>query len=537
VRGAAGAGGAGGRQAGRRGSGGWRTRPDASPPCAHPPLSPAAPPHPLPLTPPPTRSDLKCDNIFVNGTSGVVKIGDLGLATLWRGLTTPQSVLGTPEFMAPELYEEKYNEKVDVYRCERGGWGRRGGALSSAPCGLRRGAKPCRRLAFKAWLSPAPRPRPRSFGMCMLELATMEYPYAECRNAAQIYKKVTQVGRGGGPRGRGTPAAAGPEAGAPARRLQTRSRRARDPLNGSFPPHTTSPQGIHPVGLDKVAHQELQDFIKLCIGHNSDARPEARQLLKHPFFDSVRAGKACAAPERPLALPEPAGAPGGPPVAGRASEDLATPSRPASSCGTEGGGGGGGGGAGGADSPSAKSHATQLINLAEMAQLTAADAFDEARDEEAEARAQAAAAEAGPLLAARHTPPPPTPPGAGGAGGAQQQQQQQQGPADAGGPVTWADVARGRASSDAGVGADADAARGWGGGEGGPLAEGGDEGGDDYTPFRVDEGDEDEGEDLGDEEGSRDLSVACEQAEENKLSFQLRFTEPEGARGTGCWGA
>jgi hypothetical protein len=32
-----------------------------------------------------------------------------------------------------------------------------------------------------------------SFGMCMLELATMEYPYAECRNAAQIYKKVTQV--------------------------------------------------------------------------------------------------------------------------------------------------------------------------------------------------------------------------------------------------------------------------------------------------------------------------------------------------------
>jgi serine/threonine protein kinase len=44
--------------------------------------------------------DLKCDNIFVNGTSGVIKIGDLGLATLWRGLTTPQSVLGTPEVSA-----------------------------------------------------------------------------------------------------------------------------------------------------------------------------------------------------------------------------------------------------------------------------------------------------------------------------------------------------------------------------------------------------------------------------------------------------
>ena len=32
-----------------------------------------------------------------------------------------------------------------------------------------------------------------SFGMCLLELATMEYPYAECKNAAQIYRKVTQV--------------------------------------------------------------------------------------------------------------------------------------------------------------------------------------------------------------------------------------------------------------------------------------------------------------------------------------------------------
>lgn len=52
----------------------------------------------LPLHPgctvPCANRDLKCDNIFVNGASGVIKIGDLGLATLWRGLTTPQSVLG-----------------------------------------------------------------------------------------------------------------------------------------------------------------------------------------------------------------------------------------------------------------------------------------------------------------------------------------------------------------------------------------------------------------------------------------------------------
>ena len=32
--------------------------------------------------PPVIHRDLKCDNIFINGTTGLVKIGDLGLATL-----------------------------------------------------------------------------------------------------------------------------------------------------------------------------------------------------------------------------------------------------------------------------------------------------------------------------------------------------------------------------------------------------------------------------------------------------------------------
>jgi len=55
------------------------------------------------------------------------------------------SVIGTPEFMAPEMYDEEYDERVDVY----------------------------------------------AFGMCMLEMLTVEYPYSECSNPAQIYKKVT----------------------------------------------------------------------------------------------------------------------------------------------------------------------------------------------------------------------------------------------------------------------------------------------------------------------------------------------------------
>ncbi|KAL6751053.1 kinase-like domain-containing protein [Haematococcus lacustris] len=142
--------------------------------------------------PPIIHRDLKSDNIFINGTSGVIKIGDLGFATFRAGFSTAMSVIGTPEFMAPELYEEQYTEKVDVY----------------------------------------------SFGMCLMELATMEYPYAECRNAAQIYRKVTS--------------------------------------------------GIPPKGLDKVVDPELNAFVRLCIQPDPNQRPEARQLLKHPFFDAVR---------------------------------------------------------------------------------------------------------------------------------------------------------------------------------------------------------------------------------------------------------
>jgi WNK lysine deficient protein kinase len=51
-------------------------------------------------TPPIIHRDLKCDNIFVNGSAGVVKIGDLGLATLLRGSTAPQSCLGAPHLYA-----------------------------------------------------------------------------------------------------------------------------------------------------------------------------------------------------------------------------------------------------------------------------------------------------------------------------------------------------------------------------------------------------------------------------------------------------
>lgn len=44
-------------------------------------------------TPPIIHRDLKCDNIFITGPSGSVKIGDLGLATLKR-TSFAKSVIG-----------------------------------------------------------------------------------------------------------------------------------------------------------------------------------------------------------------------------------------------------------------------------------------------------------------------------------------------------------------------------------------------------------------------------------------------------------
>ncbi len=51
------------------------------------------------------------------------------------------------------------------------------------------------------------------------------------------------------------------------------------------------PQGIYPAGLDKVKSVELREFITQCIAHNPVSRPDTRQLLKHPFFESIRTGK------------------------------------------------------------------------------------------------------------------------------------------------------------------------------------------------------------------------------------------------------
>ncbi|XP_074492195.1 serine/threonine-protein kinase WNK2 isoform X8 [Sebastes fasciatus] len=138
-------------------------------------------------TPPIIHRDLKCDNIFITGPTGSVKIGDLGLATLKRA-SFAKSVIGTPEFMAPEMYEEHYDEAVDVY----------------------------------------------AFGMCMLEMATSEYPYSECQNAAQIYRKVTS--------------------------------------------------GVKPASYSKVSDPEIKEIIGECICNKWEERYSIKDLLNHAFF-------------------------------------------------------------------------------------------------------------------------------------------------------------------------------------------------------------------------------------------------------------
>ncbi|KAL9538138.1 hypothetical protein MBANPS3_011169 [Mucor bainieri] len=136
--------------------------------------------------PPIIHRDIKCDNIFINGAHGEVKIGDMGTAEMKLG--KKYTVIGTPEFMAPEMYEEQgYNEKVDIY----------------------------------------------AFGMCLLEMATGEYPYGECKNAAQIYKKVSA--------------------------------------------------GIKPACLLKVQNPEVLNVIENCLS-NEDERMSAQEILEHSFL-------------------------------------------------------------------------------------------------------------------------------------------------------------------------------------------------------------------------------------------------------------
>ncbi|KAM3187520.1 hypothetical protein ACTXT7_002165 [Hymenolepis weldensis] len=96
--------------------------------------------------------DLKSENCFLYGTSNDdyinVKIGDFGLATQ-VGSSGRKTMLGTVGFMAPEIFDEMYDEKVDIY----------------------------------------------AFGMLMLEVMTNRTPYDECATLIDAAAK-TMSGHG-----------------------------------------------------------------------------------------------------------------------------------------------------------------------------------------------------------------------------------------------------------------------------------------------------------------------------------------------------
>lgn len=60
--------------------------------------------------------DIKDDNIFVS-PDGVFKLGDFGVSKALKDKSRAESVKGTPNFIAPEVYlgKEKYDNTVDVY--------------------------------------------------------------------------------------------------------------------------------------------------------------------------------------------------------------------------------------------------------------------------------------------------------------------------------------------------------------------------------------------------------------------------------------
>ncbi|XP_056691805.1 probable serine/threonine-protein kinase WNK9 [Spinacia oleracea] len=94
--------------------------------------------------PPIVDRDVKLLNIFVDGNTGIIKLGDFGFATLIEPGTSVHNCIGSPMCMAPEVFQGNYNEMVDIH----------------------------------------------AFGICVLWMVTREIPYAEWINDDDFYRNI-----------------------------------------------------------------------------------------------------------------------------------------------------------------------------------------------------------------------------------------------------------------------------------------------------------------------------------------------------------
>ncbi|XP_021771474.1 serine/threonine-protein kinase WNK8-like [Chenopodium quinoa] len=92
--------------------------------------------------------DVKIENIFFDGNLGTVKLGDFGFACKIKPGRSLTRCVGTPETMAPEIFEAEYNEKVDIF----------------------------------------------SFGMTLVQIVTKEKMYSECNNDKELVSGMIKRG-------------------------------------------------------------------------------------------------------------------------------------------------------------------------------------------------------------------------------------------------------------------------------------------------------------------------------------------------------
>lgn len=59
--------------------------------------------------------DLKPENVLLEGKDLNVKIIDFGTAITYNPSMGMNNILGTPYYMAPEIYSGLYNEKCDIW--------------------------------------------------------------------------------------------------------------------------------------------------------------------------------------------------------------------------------------------------------------------------------------------------------------------------------------------------------------------------------------------------------------------------------------